>query len=279
MRAEQSGLRGLAAGCRRGGGVACGRGRGAAARRGPRGMGSDQSAPRSDAHARANLHQRPLAMAAGREDRWRANRPLGLFQSPGLLVGNQRLHAARLPDGLPASKLERREAGRDRRGLVPAGNQRSQPMGRPPHHPRHGVPQFQRHGLRRWQEGRRGAVPGGRSGSHVRLPPREQARYQPPGRRQAAPGNHADVQRYERGPAGTWPGRAARSVRRRVPRRRPAAGPHRPRQGRYVRARRSDHPERGAGKPDAGHAIHAPRRDHRRRPQGPRVPQPAVCSE
>ena len=106
------------------------------------------------------------------------------------------------------------------RGLVPARDQRAEGVGGPPRHALPGVPQFQRRRLHRRQESRRSPVSGRRGRSHIRLPAGEQAPAQPAGRRPAAAGNHAHVQRHERGPGRRRQGRAARVVRRRLPRRR-----------------------------------------------------------
>ena len=197
---------------------------------------------RNDAHARADLHQRAVAVAAGRgEADQRAGRRLGLFQGPRLLAGNHRLHAEGLPDPLPPSQLERDEPFGRHRGLVPARDQRAEAVGRPPRRPLPGIPEFQRDRVRRWPQGGRSAVSGGRVGSDLALPARQPARSQPARRRHAAGRSHAHVPRQQRGQARQEPSRAARPVRRRLPRRHARGPADRRREGGYLGPQGPDH--------------------------------------
>ena len=58
---------------------------------------------------------------------------LGLFQSPGVLAWNHRLHAEGLSNGLRSSELEGAQVGKSHRSLVPTGVHDSR-QGRSPHY-------------------------------------------------------------------------------------------------------------------------------------------------
>ena len=122
----------------------CGRVRRALAQGREGRLGPGQGESRNDAHARADLHQRAVALAAGRDQgRTAARGELGLLQGPRLLARNHRLHAEGLPDG-----LRRIRAGRTHgwRGITAAWYEREitvpDRVGRPPHRPVRGVPEF-----------------------------------------------------------------------------------------------------------------------------------------
>ena len=105
----------------------------AIARRCQGGVGHRQGASRDDAHSRANLPQRPVAMAARRRPIGTGARPkLGLLQGPRKLARNHRLHAEGFADGFCSSRLARSKVREHQRRLVSTGIHGSPRVGRAP---------------------------------------------------------------------------------------------------------------------------------------------------
>jgi hypothetical protein len=87
-----------------------------------------------DIDARASVHQRPVAVAAGARRRAdRAEQRMGLFQGSGQLAWRHRLHAEGLSDGFQTSELAGQGSRGDQGGLVPTEGHDTDRVDRPPH--------------------------------------------------------------------------------------------------------------------------------------------------
>ena len=125
----------LAVGCRGSAGASSPARRRAAARRGQGGLGPGQGVPRDDAHPRADLHQRPVALAAGRARRDERCRPAtgAISRCPGCWPGISDYMQKDCQTVYAHPSWKDEKLGERHRGLVPARDQRARGVGRPPH--------------------------------------------------------------------------------------------------------------------------------------------------
>ena len=185
-----------------------------------------------------------------------ANRPpagnWGYFKVPGCWPGITDYKQKDCQTLFAHPSLEGPSARPHHDGLVPARDHDSQGLDRPPHRTLAGVPELLRGGLCGWQASRRGALSGGRGGSHLGLPAGREAPAQLARRRDAAQGRAAFVSRHELRPAGARHCEPARPLRRCLPRQHAGWRPDHRYERRDLGAPIGDHVRRCGFGPDRG---------------------------